>query len=90
MADARSYVLVLEMLQQLELTVCTLGEHWRAERLHNLLDRHCLPGELILRRTVPGQTNTFHHCPEAALCLPDEPEGSHTDRLQVGISSSNQ
>jgi hypothetical protein len=35
------------MLQELELPVRALGEHRRAERLHDLLDRHRLAGELV-------------------------------------------
>ena len=47
---ALSYIFVLEMLQQLQLSVCSLGQDRRAEGLHDLLDCHRLSGELILRR----------------------------------------
>jgi hypothetical protein len=49
---ALSYVFMLEMLQQLQLSVCSLGQDWRAEGLHDLLYRHRLSSELILRRAV--------------------------------------
>ena len=49
---ALSYIFMLEMLQKLQLSVCSLGQDWRAEGLHDLLDRHRLSGELILRRAV--------------------------------------
>ena len=45
---------MLEMLQKLQLSVCSLGQDWRAERLHDFLYRHGLPSELILRRAVPS------------------------------------
>jgi hypothetical protein len=48
-ADARSYVLVLEMFQELQLSVCSLGKDRRAERFHDLFNRYRLAGELILR-----------------------------------------
>lgn len=40
---------MLEMLQQLQFAVSALGQDWRGERLHDLLDSHGLPGELVLR-----------------------------------------
>jgi hypothetical protein len=40
-------ILVLEMLEQLQLSVCTLRQHRRAKGLHDLLDRNILTGELI-------------------------------------------
>lgn len=45
-------IFVLEMLEQLQLAVCPLGEHRRAERLHDLLDGDILAGELVLGRAV--------------------------------------
>lgn len=48
----RNDVFVLEVLEQLELTVCALCEHRCAERLHDLLDCDILVGKLI-----PGRTN---------------------------------
>lgn len=43
---------MLEMLEQLQLSVCPLGEHGGAERLHDLLDSDILVGELVPRRAV--------------------------------------
>ena len=42
------YILVPEMLEELELPIRTLGKHWSAEGFHNLLDCHRLPSELVL------------------------------------------
>ena len=54
LSSAPAYVLMLEMLQKLQLSVCSLGQDRRAERLHDFLYRHCLPSELILRRAAPS------------------------------------
>lgn len=45
-----SYVLMSEVLQELQLSVGSLGQDGRAERLHNLLDGHGLAGKLIFGR----------------------------------------
>ena len=37
-----------EMLQKLQLSVCSLRQDWGTERLHDLLDRNRLAGELVL------------------------------------------
>ena len=47
-----SYVLVSQVLKQLQLAVSALREDWSAEWLHDLLDRDGLAGELILRRAA--------------------------------------
>ena len=44
------YILMSKMLQQLQFSVCAFREDRSAEGFHNLLDRHRLAGELILRR----------------------------------------
>lgn len=43
----RDDVLVPQMLKQLQLSVCSLGQDRGAERLHDLLDGHILSSELI-------------------------------------------
>ena len=43
-----AHIFVSEVLQELQLSVCALGQDWSAERLHDLLDSHGLVGELIL------------------------------------------
>lgn len=75
---------MLEMFQKLQLSVRSLGEHRRAERLHDLLDRHRLSRKLIFCRAASplgGEiaSRPFRH-------LPDKPEGSHAHRLQIGVS----
>lgn len=47
-----THVLVLQVLQQLELAICPLGEHGSAKGLHNLLDGDILAGELVLCRAA--------------------------------------
>lgn len=80
------YILVPEMLQQLELSVRSLRKDGGGERFHDLLDRHGLPGKLVLRRAA--------HCMSAGLpgcrlpsCyrLPDETEGTHANGLEICI-----
>lgn len=44
-------VFVTEMLEQLQLSVGSLGKDRSAERLHNFLDGHSLPGKLVFGRT---------------------------------------
>jgi len=43
-----TYILMSEVLQQLQLPVCPLRQNWSAEGLHDLFDRDRLAGELIL------------------------------------------
>lgn len=51
------------MLQKLQFTVCSLRQHGRAERLHDLLDSHGLASELVLGRTV------YSVSPKAFICI---------------------
>lgn len=48
-----AHILVSEVLQELQLSVCALGQDRSAEGLHDLLDGHGLAGELILGRAAP-------------------------------------
>ena len=43
-----TYILVLDVFQELELPVGAFGEDGGAEGLHNLLDRDLGAGELVL------------------------------------------
>lgn len=47
-----AYILVFEVLEQLELAVCSLGEDRGAEWLHDLFDSNGLAGQLILSRAT--------------------------------------
>ena len=47
-----AHILMFEVLQQLQLSVCSLRQHRRAEGFHDLLHRNRLSGELVLRRAV--------------------------------------
>lgn len=55
-AGAGAHIFVLEVLEQLEFTVCALCEHRCAERLHDLLDCDILVGKLIPGRAVAKGT----------------------------------
>lgn len=57
---APAYVLMLEMLQELQFSVCALGQDRRAERLHDFLYRHGLPSELILRGAAPSLSEPLY------------------------------
>jgi hypothetical protein len=60
----RAYVLVSQVLQQLELAVSALGQDWSAEGLHDLLDGDGLAGELVLCRAavaVSGRRGRRRH-----------------------------
>jgi hypothetical protein len=51
---------MLEMLEELELSVCTLGQNWSAERLHDLLDGNILVGELIAGGAAESMVSMVH------------------------------
>lgn len=50
---SETYILMLYVLEELELTICSLAQNWGTEGLHNLLDGNRRPSELILRRAKP-------------------------------------
>lgn len=52
MRECAAYVLMLQMLEQLQLSVCSLRQDWCAERLHYLLHSNRLSCELILGRAT--------------------------------------
>jgi hypothetical protein len=73
-----------QVLEQLQLTVCALGQDRRAEGLHNLLDCDRRGSELVLGRAVP----VVSACPYVSspeFYSPYKPEGSHTHRLQIRV-----
>lgn len=41
------HIFVTQMLEKLQFSIGTLGKDWGAERLHDLLDCHCLSGKLV-------------------------------------------
>ena len=47
-----SYILMSQVLEQFQLTVGSLGQNWRTERLHDLLYSNRLSGQLIFGRTL--------------------------------------
>ena len=50
--DGRSYVLMAQMLEKLQLAVCALGQNGCAEGLHDLLDRHRRASQLVFSRAM--------------------------------------
>jgi hypothetical protein len=48
------YILVCDMLQQLQLAVGSFGEYRRTEWLHDLLNRDRRTGQLVLCGTAGG------------------------------------
>lgn len=46
----QTHILMSQVFEQLELSVCSLGQNRRAEWLHDLLDSHSLAGKLIFGR----------------------------------------
>ena len=49
------YILMAEMLEQLELPICAFRKDGGAKGFHDLLDSHCLAGELVFGRAVGGR-----------------------------------
>ena len=49
------YILMAEMLEQLELPVCAFRKDGSAKGFHDLLDRHCLASELVFGRAMEGR-----------------------------------
>lgn len=56
-----AYILVPQMLEELKLPVCALGEDRCAERLHDFLDSHGLAGELILCGAASASEGDLAH-----------------------------
>jgi hypothetical protein len=73
--EGRTHVLVLNVLQELELAICPLGEDWGAEGFHNLLDSHGRACELVLGRATPYMSAM---APSRLPCIdiPDKAEGT--------------
>ena len=83
--DTRSYVLMAQMLEKLQLAVCALGQNGCAEGLHDLFDRDGRCGELVLCRTICSVSldSTSASCTNNS---PDKSESTHAHRLQIRIS----
>lgn len=95
---SQTHVLVTQVLEQLQLSIRPLAEHWRGERLHDLFDGDRGTGQLVLG----GTGRNVSVCPfynlspkllrsldAGTMDSPDETECSHTDRLEVDISGSD-
>jgi len=80
-------ILVLQVLQELQFAICSLGEDWRAEGLHDLLDGDILAGQLVSGRAVEGVSwskiiRRTSGRPKR-LSVPDEAKSSHANGLEV-------
>lgn len=53
----QAYIFMFEVLQQLQLPVCSFCENWSAEGFHDLLDSYILVCELISCRAVDGHVS---------------------------------
>ncbi len=89
-ASGKPYILVLEVLEELELTVGPLGKDWCAERLHDLFDGDILACELVSGRAVGGERRLAECLPGAIHdgvrpLLPDQSKSAHTDRLEIRV-----
>lgn len=56
----RDQVLMAQVLQQLEFSVGSLGQHRRGKRFHDLLHRHVLSSELIDRQAHEAKSTHAH------------------------------
>lgn len=52
MKGGASYILMSQVLEKFQLTVSSLGQNRRAERLHDLLYSNGLSGQLIFGRAL--------------------------------------
>jgi hypothetical protein len=60
-----THVLMFQMLQQLQFPVCSLGQDRGAEGLHDLLDGHALPGELVFGGA--GRRESVYAAPQEVI-----------------------
>jgi len=79
-----TYILVPQVLEQLQFSVGSFRKNRCAERLHDLLDRHGLVGELVLGRagmSVSKGLVVTNPTPNS----PYETKSTHANWLQVGV-----
>ena len=81
-----SYVLVPQVLEQLQLAVGALRKNGGAEGLHDLLDGHGLARELILGRTAVCVSRRWLLWLQSDVT--DENKGYHANGLQIGVYES--
>ena len=84
-SQKKTYILMLQVLQKLQFSVCSLRQDGGTERLHDLLNRNILASQLILG----GAAQTHQYSPTTPIArrgtLPNETEGSHPNRLEIRI-----
>lgn len=91
-----AHVFVLQVLEQLELTVRALGEHRSAEGLHDLLDGDILAGKLIsggtvectLRQLLSLKARPGTRARTVGRNAPDETKSSHANRLEIRVPAN--
>ena len=79
-----AYVLVPEMLEELEFSVGSFRKDWCRKRFHNLLDRHSLSRQLILCRAISSWLGLRLSLSQG-IRLPDQTKGTHAYRLQIRV-----
>jgi hypothetical protein len=93
-AGPKTHILMLQVLQELQFAVCSLGQDWRAERLHNLLHSDALVGEVIFGGAVHKNAHQSAPCintsrspiaGEKVNIVPNQAKGAHSNRLKVRV-----
>lgn len=99
-----THVLVTQVFQQLQLSICSLGKDRGGEGFHNFFDGDRGTGKLIFRRAVRRKVDRYNMIlkhregiwsagrvgkDEAPEDSPNETECSHTDRLKVDITGGD-
>lgn len=86
---------MFQMLQQLQFTVCSLGQDWRAEGLHNLLHSDALVGEVVFGGAVHKYKHQSAPCishgrGERLIIIPDQAKSAHPNRLEIRVSAQKE
>jgi hypothetical protein len=90
----KTHILMLQMLQELQFSVCSLGQNRGAERLHNLLYSDILVGELIFGGAIQKRASisNLHQQPsrppkhrKRVNIVPNQAKGAHSNRLEIRV-----
>lgn len=76
------------MLQQLQFSVCALGQNWCAKWFHDLFNGDILAGELISSGAIAAVSKRLSSYQSLLLMsnLPNKTECSHANGLEVRVS----
>jgi len=86
-SEKRTHILMLQMLQQLQFSVCSLGQDGCAERLHDLLDCDILSRETIFSRAMhpPSVFRQRLLSQKGFIFVPNETKCAHAHRLEIRV-----